>query len=380
MSLVEQRSSPVGTAAGARKVLPSARRPLTAAPGRGAGVRRRFGLLLLLAGVLLVALFASLSVGARAIPLPEVLGTLGHVFTGTTDAASSANGDEAVILSRLPRTVLAVLAGAALGLAGVVMQGVTRNPLADPGILGINAGAACAVVFGIQFLGLSSVGAYLWVAFLGAAVAMVLVYVLASLAARAQGGSGPTPLSLALAGAALSAGLYSLISMALVTRQDTLDRFRFWQLGSVAAREWDALLPAVPFLVVGGLLAFALARPLDALAMGDDAARGLGQKVGLTRVVAGVAVMLLCGSATGIAGPIGFVGLVVPHALRPFTGPDHRWLLAATVLAAPALVLVADIVGRVVMLPGEIPAGVLTALIGAPVFILLLRKGKGVGV
>ncbi|MFJ3957208.1 FecCD family ABC transporter permease [Arthrobacter sp. NPDC090010] len=370
-----------------RKTARGADGPEAAASGRlslararvSGSVRRRSGLMLALAVVLLLAVFASLAVGARAVPLQEVLGTLGHLLTGTSVPAGG-NGDEAVVLARLPRTVLAVLAGAALGLSGVVMQGVTRNPLADPGILGVNAGAACAVVFGIQFLGLATVGDYLWVAFLGAAIAMVLVYVLASLASRAQGSSGPTPLSLALAGAALSAGLFSFMSMALVTRQDTLDRFRFWQLGSVAARDWDALLPAVPFLLIGAVLALGLARPLDGLAMGDDAARALGQRVGLTRGLAGFAVVLLCGAATAIAGPIGFVGLVVPHALRRFTGPDHRWLLTGSLLAAPALVLAADVVGRVVMLPGEVPAGVLTALLGAPVFVALLRRGKGVGV
>jgi iron complex transport system permease protein len=353
--------------------------PGKAVTGEGRDARRRGLLLLTLAVLLGLACLASLAVGARAVPFPEVLDALGHAFA---PAADPGNGDQAVVLSRLPRTVLAVVAGAALGLAGVLMQGVTRNPLADPGILGVNAGAACAVVFGIQFLGLATVGSYLWVALIGAAVAMVLVYVLATFAGRAQGGSGsgPTPLSLALAGAALSAGLYSLMSMALVTRQDTLDRFRFWQLGSVAAREWDAVLPALPFLAVGAVLALGMARPLNGLAMGDDAARALGQRVGLTRAVAGVSVVLLAGGATAVAGPIGFVGLVVPHALRRFTGPDHRWLLGTTLLAAPALVLVADVLGRVVVLPGEIPAGVLTAMVGAPVFVLLLRRGKGVGV
>ncbi|MDP5226777.1 MULTISPECIES: iron ABC transporter permease [Arthrobacter] len=350
---------------------------------RGASAGRAILLPLILGAVLLAAAFASLAVGARAVPLPDVLDTLGRALSGAPaapGAPAGGTGDEAVVLSRMPRTVLAVVVGAALGLSGVLMQGVTRNPLADPGILGVNAGAACAVVFGIQFLGLASVGAYLWVAFLGAAAGMVLVYVLAGVASRAQGASGPTPLALALSGAALSAGLYSLMNAALVTHQDTLDRFRFWQLGSVAAREWDTVLPALPFLAAGVLLAFGLARPLDGLAMGDDAARALGQRVGLTRVAAGVAVVLLCGASTAIAGPVGFVGLVVPHALRRFTGPDHRRLLVSTLLAAPALVLVADVLGRVILLPGEIPAGVLTALVGAPVFVALLRRGKGVGV
>ncbi|MFK0073178.1 FecCD family ABC transporter permease [Arthrobacter woluwensis] len=380
MSLTQARpSSGPDTGDDAVRRLKSPSSPGKAVAGEGRDARRRGLLLLTLAVLLGLACLASLAVGARAVPFPEVLDALGHAFA---PAADPGNGDQAVVLSRLPRTVLAVVAGAALGLAGVLMQGVTRNPLADPGILGVNAGAACAVVFGIQFLGLATVGAYLWVALIGAAVAMVLVYVLATFAGRAQGGSGsgPTPLSLALAGAALSAGLYSLMSMALVTRQDTLDRFRFWQLGSVAAREWDAVLPALPFLAVGAVLALGMARPLNGLAMGDDAARALGQRVGLTRAVAGVSVVLLAGGATAVAGPIGFVGLVVPHALRRFTGPDHRWLLGTTLLAAPALVLVADVLGRVVVLPGEIPAGVLTAMVGAPVFVLLLRRGKGVGV
>jgi len=322
----------------------------------------------LLAAVVVLAVLAgaSLAVGARGLPL-------GTVWDALTQF-DPANGDHAVVHARIPRTVLGLLAGGALGLAGAAMQGVARNPLADPGIMGVNAGAALAVVTGIYVFGVGSLSGYIWFAFIGAAVAAVVVYFIASL-----GRDGATPVKLALAGAALNAGLYSLMSVILVSSQDTLDKFRFWQVGGIAGRDWSVVLAGLPFLAAGAVIVLLTGRILNSLALGDDIARGLGQRVGLARGITALGIVLLCGSATAMAGPIAFVGLVIPHAVRFLTGPDYRWILPFSLVLAPVLLLGADIVGRVVLLPGEVPAGIMTALIGAPVFVWLVRRGKGAG-
>ncbi|WP_461188215.1 FecCD family ABC transporter permease [Arthrobacter sp. Z4-13] len=322
----------------------------------------------LLAAVVVLALLAgaSLAVGARGLPL-------GTVWDALTQF-DSANGDHAVVHARIPRTVLGLLAGGALGLAGAAMQGVARNPLADPGIMGVNAGAALAVVTGIYVFGIATFSGYVWFAFVGAAAAAVVVYLIASL-----GRDGATPVKLALAGAALNAGLYSLMNVILVSSQDTLDRFRFWQVGGIAGRDWSVVLSGLPFLAAGALIVLLTGRILNSLALGDDIARGLGQRVGLVRGITALGIVLLCGSATALAGPIGFVGLVIPHAVRFLTGPDYRWILPFSLVLAPVLLLGADIIGRVVLLPGEVPAGIMTALVGAPVFVWLIRRGKGAG-
>lgn len=316
--------------------------------------------------VLVAACAASLAIGARGLPLTTI-------WEATTNF-NPESGDHAVVIARIPRTVLGLLAGAALGLAGAAMQGVARNPLADPGILGLNAGAALAVVVGIYVFGVGSLTGYIWFAFIGAAAAAVVVYAIAS-----RGRDGATPVKLALAGAALSAGLFSLMNVILVSSQDTLDRFRFWQVGSIGGRDWSVLLPALPFLTVGAVIVMASGRILNSLALGDDIARGLGQNVALSRGIIGLGIVLLCGSATALAGPIGFLGLVIPHAVRSLTGPDYRWVLPFSMISAPILLIIADVIGRVVLLPGEVPAGIMTALVGAPVFVWLIRRGKGAG-
>jgi iron complex transport system permease protein len=336
------------------------------APRRGRARGPQAAWLLAAVVVLAAACAASLAVGARGLSPDTVWRALTHF--------DPANGDHAVVHARIPRTILGLLAGGALGLAGAAMQGVARNPLADPGIIGVNAGAALAVVTGIYVFGVSSLTGYIWFAFLGAAGAAVVVYLIASM-----GRDGATPVKLALAGAALSAGLYSLMNVILVSSQDTLDRFRFWQVGGIAGRDWSVVLPGVPFLLAGALIVLSAGRTLNGLALGDDIARGLGQRVGLARGVTALGIVLLCGSATALAGPIGFVGLVVPHAVRALTGPDYRWILPFSLVLAPALLLLSDVVGRVVLLPGEVPAGIMTALVGAPFFVWLVRRGKRAG-
>jgi iron complex transport system permease protein len=335
---------------------------VTAAPARGP----QFAWLLAAVVVLAIVSAASLAIGARGL-------AAGAVWEALT-RFDPANGDHAVVHARIPRTVLGLLAGGALGLAGAAMQGVARNPLADPGIIGVNAGAALAVVTGIYVFGVTSLAGYIWFAFVGAAAAAAVVYLIASL-----GRDGATPVKLALAGAALSAGLYSLMNVILVSSRDTLDRFRFWQVGGIAGRDWAVVLPGLPFLAVGALIVLSTGRVLNSLALGDDIARSLGQRVGPARGLTALGIVLLCGSATALAGPIGFVGLVIPHAVRFLTGPDYRWILPFSLVLAPALLLAADVIGRVILLPGEVPAGIMTALVGAPVFVWLVRRGKGAG-
>lgn len=341
---------------------------LGAAPGRSvkAGNRRALAGIPVVLAVLILVCFASLAFGARPISFETLIAAL-------TDF-DPANGDHAVVHSRIPRTVTALLVGAALGVAGAAMQGVARNPLADPGILGVNSGAALAVVTGIYVFGISNLTGYIWFAFAGAAVAAVVVYGIASL-----GREGATPIKLALAGAALSAGLSSLMNAILVSSQDTLEAFRFWQVGNVSGRGWDVILPVIPFVAVGLLITLLTGRILNNLSLGDDVARGLGQKVGLSRAITALGVVILCGAATALAGPIAFVGLVIPHMVRAFTGPDYRWILPFSLVLAPVLLLGADIVGRLIALPGEVQAGIMTAIIGAPVFIWLVRRRKAAG-
>jgi iron complex transport system permease protein len=320
--------------------------------------------LLVAVAVLVCVVLASIAIGSRQIPIGSVLEAL-------TDP--SAGDDEHVVVRslRVPRTVAGLLVGAALGLAGAVMQGVTRNPLADPGLLGVSAGASFAVVFGISVLGVGSALGYVWFAFAGAALASVVVYTLGAI-----GRGGATPVKLALAGAAVSSFLLSMTTAMLLMDQATLDDYRFWAVGSVAGRDRDLIAQLAPFIVVGVLMALASGPVLNSLALGDDVARSLGSRVGLARLFAATSVVLLVGGATALAGPIAFVGLTIPHVARAITGPDYRWVLAYSMVLAPILLLGSDVIGRVVARPGELQVGIVTAVVGAPFFVMLVRRRK----
>lgn len=272
---------------------------------------------------------------------------------------------------RVPRTVIGIGAGAALGAAGALMQGVTRNPLADPGLLGVNAGAAFGVVLAIWLVDAGSVFILVWFAFAGAAATSVLVYALGSM-----GRGSATPVRLALSGAAVSALLGAFTGAITLLDQGTLDRFRFWSVGSLSGRDANLTAQMMPFIGAGLIIAFAVARNLNALALGNDTARSLGTKVVRTRVAAGIGITILCGTAVSIAGPIGFVGLVIPHAVRVWFGPDQRWLIPACAIAGPCLLLGCDVVGRVIARPGEIQVGIMTAAIGGPAFVVLVRRTR----
>ncbi|RKN43714.1 FecCD family ABC transporter permease [Streptomyces hoynatensis] len=322
--------------------------------------RRAAGLVAALC-VLALVLAASIAFGAKSMPLGQVWHGLFH-YSGTET-------DVVVRDLRLPRTLLGLMVGAALGLAGAVMQALTRNPLADPGLLGVNAGAAAAVVSAISFLGIHSVGGYVWFAFLGAALVSALVYVLG-------GGRTATPVRLALAGTALTAALYGYVRSVEVFDTVALDQMRFWDVGSLASATPEVNRQVLPFILAGALVALALARPLNAIALGEDTARALGTHLNRTRLLAMLAVTLLCGAATAACGPIVFVGLMVPHFVRALTGPDMRWTLPYAAVLSPVLLLGADVIGRLVARPSELQVGIVTSVIGGPVFVYFVRRRR----
>ncbi|MFB7738560.1 FecCD family ABC transporter permease [Streptomyces sp. NPDC056112] len=321
----------------------------------------RFGWLVTTLLLLLLAVLLSLAVGSRPVAPSVVWDALLH---GGTSA------DAQVVRSlRVPRTVIGVMVGAALAVAGTVLQGITRNPIAEPGILGISQGASMGVVCAIAFLGVHSLTGYVWYAFVGAGVAAVLIYAVAS-----SGRGGASPVKLALAGAAMNAFLASLISAVLTTNARALDEFRFWDVGSISGRDAVIAGQVWPFLLVGLLLVLAMARGLDALALGDDIARGLGRNVALLRATGALGATVLTGAAVAAAGPIAFIGLAVPHMARALVGPGHRRLLPVAALLGPVMLLLADVLGRIVVRPAEVPVAVMTALAGVPFLIVLVRR------
>nr|WP_221189394.1 iron ABC transporter permease [Microbacterium proteolyticum] len=324
-------------------------------------VGRRLLWVLVLTGGLVVVSVASVAFGTRDVSFDEIA----SAFTGGGGVG------EAAVIARVPRTVLGLLVGAALAMAGLTMQAVTRNPLADPGILGVSAGASLAVVSGIAFFGLSSSTGYVGFAIVGAAAAAVFVYTVGSL-----GRGGATPLKLALAGAATTAAFGSLSSAILLPRVDLLEVFRFWQIGGIGGATWERVQVLLPVLAIGALVCVLCSRGMNSLALGDDVATGLGEHVGRTRLVASAGAVVLVGAATAVAGPIAFVGLVVPHVCRMLIGTDHRWLVPFSALGGAILLVGADVVGRLVARPTEVEVGILTALIGAPFFIWIVRRQK----
>lgn len=328
----------------------------------GTTTRRALGLLVVVA-VLLFLVVLSIAVGATSIPIGDVRRGL-FAPDGSVDAVI-------VRELRLPRTLLGVLVGAALGVAGALVQAMTRNPLADPGILGVNAGAAFMVAIAVGALGFTGIGTYVWFAFLGAVLATIAVYTVGSM-----GRSGATPIRLTLSGIALGAVLGGITSGMLLLDPDAFDTLRFWAVGSLTGRGPEIAAAVAPFIALGLLLALVIARPLNSIALGDDLALSLGVKVQRTRIIGVVAVTLLAGAATAAAGPIGFVGLMIPHIVRWVVGPDQRWILLYTVAAAPCLLLMSDILGRVVLAPGELQVGIVTAFVGAPVLIVLVRRSR----
>ncbi|MFF0175619.1 FecCD family ABC transporter permease [Micromonospora sp. DT68] len=340
-----------------------ASRPAMARSRSGTRTGRRVAVTAGAALVLLLAVLASFALGSRQLGVDQVWHAL----------VAPDSGDATVIVRelRMPRTALGLAVGLALAMAGVLFQALTRNPLAEPRILGISAGASFGVVLAISVFGVGTLAGYVWFGIAGALLAGVLVF---AIAARAR--EGASPVTLALVGAALDASLASGVYALLSIDARTFEEYRFWVVGGLAGRDLTVTAQLLPFVVVGLVLAAVVARGLDALALGDDVARGLGHRIGLVRLGGGLAAVLLTGAAVAAAGPIAFVGLAVPHLARALVGADHRWTLAVSALLGPALLLSADVVGRLVAPPGEIPAGIVTALIGAPLLAFLVRRAR----
>lgn len=310
-----------------------------------------------------ISVFLSLWIGARSISFGEVR----RILLGRSEDTIVAR----VVMARIPRTVFGLVAGGALGISGAIMQSITRNPVADPSILGVNTGAALAVVCGLVFFNISTPEEYIWLAMIGAGLTTALVYGIASL-----GPAGVTPLKLALSGSTVSVALGSMLNTVLLPDADAMNSYRFWQIGSIGAANWDTLKLLLPFFAVGIILTMILSEHMNMVALGDEMATSLGVNVSLVRFLSCLAGIILCGSTTALAGPIGFIGLMVPHLLRLVIGSDMRIMLPMSVLSGGSLLLVSDVIGRVVGRPGETEVGIITALLGAPVFIYVVRKVK----
>lgn len=345
--------------------MPPATASTASAKNPGKPVRR---LALLLCFGLLLGLLAlfSLAVGSKHIELSVVIDAL----LQPNDSA-----DHAIIRdSRLPRAILGVLAGSALGIAGALVQSMTRNALAEPGILGVNAGASLAIVIAVGTFGINGFNSYVWFAFGGAVLATGAVYLVGMAGARSS-----DPVRLVLAGVALGAVLSGIGTALALVHPSAFDQLRAWTIGSLEGRSGEVLVPLAAAVLVGFVLAAFTGRSLNALALGDDTALALGYKVGRARVLILLAVTVLAGAATAAVGAISFLGLMAPHLARRFSGPDARWMLAYTAVLAPVILLLADVLGRVII-PGELEAGVVCAFIGAPVLIVLARRKKPVAV
>lgn len=312
---------------------------------------------------LLAAAIASLVFGSRPVSFQELMDGL---FRPEVDSYG-AN----VVRKRISRTIFSLFCGSALGVSGALMQAVTRNPIADPSILGVNTGASLFVVCGIAFLNISTANQYIWLALAGAALTAVFVFGIGSM-----GRGGATPIKLVLAGAATTAALSSLVTAIMIPRSYVMDQFRFWQVGSIGAATWDGIGTFIPFLVVGMLLGFIAAPALNALALGDDVATGLGVRTGTLRLIAAFAGVLLCGATTALAGPIAFIGLIATHVIRLMVGPDLRLVIPMSALAGAVILTVSDIIGRLIGSPGELEVGVVTAFIGAPILIIVAMRSK----
>lgn len=329
--------------------------------------KRKLALAVILSlGCLLLSVLLSLALGSKRVSAADIW----DVLLGMDKTSFQA----AVIQARIPRTIFGIMAGGALGISGALMQSITRNPIADPSILGVNTGASLFVVCGMSFWGLNTAGQYIWLAIAGAAVTAVLVYGIASL-----GNGGATPLKLALAGSAAGTALASLVNAIMLPNSQVMDSFRFWQVGSIGAATWENIGLVLPFLIIGLALSIWIAPSLNALALGDEMAASLGVKTGLVRAVSALAGVVLCGAVTAIAGPVGFIGLMVPHLVRFLYGADMRLLLPFSALGGGCLLLFSDVIGRVIGSPGETEVGIVTAFIGAPVFIITIccpRSGQ----
>ena len=326
--------------------------------------KKKFVLVIILCLALLsvIAMF-SVSLGVKRIAFSKVMEV---IFGNDLDSIEAT-----IILQRIPRTVFGILAGGALGISGALMQSITRNPIADPSILGVNTGASLFVVAGIAFFNITAAYQYIWLAIIGAGLTAVFVYSVASM-----GKDGATPLKLALSGSAVSIVLGSLVSTIMLPNNRVMEAFRFWQVGSIGSATWENIALISPFLILGFVISMLISGYLNNLALGDEAATALGTNVVLTRSVGALASVLLCGAATALAGPIGFIGLIIPHIVRLVFGSEMSKMLPLSFIGSGILLLLSDILGRIIGSPGETEVGIVIAVLGVPIFIFAIRKGR----
>ncbi|MBS4536790.1 iron chelate uptake ABC transporter family permease subunit [Clostridium sp. D2Q-14] len=310
-----------------------------------------------------LCVFASLAWGSKSIEFNQVINAL----LNSNDTSFAA----LVVRERIPRTIFSIMAGASLGISGALMQSITRNPIADPSILGVNTGASLFVVIGIAFFNINSANQYIWFALAGAGITAIFVYIIASI-----GNGGMTPIKLALAGAATSAVLSSLVSAVMLPRSEVMDLYRFWQVGSVSGATWENITLILPFVIIGLIISIASTPALNVLALGEEVATGLGINTGIIRLICAIAGVMLSGATTAIAGPIGFIGLMIPHSIRLIFGSNLKGVVPLSAIGGAALLIISDILGRVIGSPGEIQVGIITAFLGAPILIIIARKAK----
>jgi len=310
-----------------------------------------------------MCVISSLAWGSKNIEFRQVINAL----LNSNDTSFAA----LVVRERIPRTIFSIMAGASLGISGALMQSITRNPIADPSILGVNTGASLFVVIGMAVFNINSPSQYIWLALLGAGITAMLVYFIASI-----GNGGMTPIKLALSGAATSAVLTSLVSAVILPRSDVMDAFRFWQVGSVSGATWESIKLMLPFVIIGLIISIVATPALNVLALGDDVATGLGLNIGVIRIICAIAGVILSGATTAIAGPIGFVGLMVPHSMRLIFGSNLKGIVPMSAIGGAALLTLSDVLGRVIGSPSEVQVGIITAFIGAPILIIIARKAK----
>ncbi|UYZ33680.1 iron ABC transporter permease [Clostridium beijerinckii] len=310
-----------------------------------------------------ICVIISLAFGSKNIGISQAINAL----LNSDDTSFAA----LVVRERIPRTIFSIMAGASLGISGALMQSITRNPIADPSILGVNTGASLFVVIGIAFFNINSANEYIWIALVGAGITSIFVYTIASI-----GSGGMTPIKLALAGSATSAVLTSLVSVIILPRSEVIDAYRFWQVGSVSGATWESIHLMLPFLIIGLIISIISAPALDILALGDEVATGLGVNIGIIRIICAIAGVILCGATTAIAGPIGFVGLMIPHSIRLIFGSNLRGLVPMSAIGGAVLLTISDVLGRVIGSPGELQVGIITAFLGAPILIIIARKAK----
>jgi iron complex transport system permease protein len=313
--------------------------------------------------VLGMCVLASLALGSKNIEFNQAINAL----LNSEDMSFVA----LVVRERIPRTIFSTMAGASLGISGALMQSITRNPIADPSILGVNTGASLFVVIGIAFLNIDSANQYIWFALTGAGITSIFVYGIASI-----GNGGMTPIKLALAGSATSAVLSSLVSAVILPRSAVMDAFRFWQVGSVSGATWESINLILPFIIIGLIISVAATPALNVLALGDDVATGLGVNIGIVRIICAIAGVILCGVTTAIAGPIAFIGLMIPHSIRLILGSNLKGIVPLSAIGGAALLTISDVLGRVIGSPGEVQVGIITAFLGAPILIIIARKAK----